>query len=93
MLPDKIQADIGGLLSALQEEGLQVADSRYDASAFGDYYVDLVGSRGSLRIVRDRGCYHLGGDEDRLRQFGLFRSFQDLVEFREAVLVYARTVV
>jgi hypothetical protein len=92
MLPDEIQADIGMLLSALEAGGLHVTYSRYDASVFGNYYVDLVGSRGSSRVVRDRGFYHLGGDEDRLRQFGLFRSFKDSAEFRDAALAYTRTV-
>jgi hypothetical protein len=92
MLPDGIQTDVGALLKELEAAGLRVIDSRYDASVFGNYYVDLVGSGGSLRITRDRGYYHFGGDEDHLRQLGLFRSFEDLAEFREAVLAYARTV-
>jgi hypothetical protein len=93
MLPDEIQADIGVLLDALQAEGLHVTNSRHDASVFGNYYVDLVGSHGSLRVVSDRGYYHLGGDDDLLRKLDLFRSFKDLSEFRDAVLAYARTVV
>jgi len=92
MLPDKIQADVGALIGELQAAGLRVVDARYDANVFGNYYVHLVGSRGSLRVTRDRGYYHIGGDEDHLRQLGLFRSFEDLAKFRDVVLAYARTV-
>jgi hypothetical protein len=92
MLPDPIQADVGALISELQAAGLRVSDSRYDANVFGNYYVDLVGSKGALRVTRDRGYYHIGGDEEHLRQLGLFGSFKDLTEFGEAVLAYARTV-
>jgi hypothetical protein len=92
MLPDAIQADVGALLSELQAAALRVFDSRYDTNVFGNDYIDLVGSRGSLRVTRDRGYYHIGGDEDHLRRLGLFRSFRDLTESREAVLAYGRTV-
>jgi hypothetical protein len=70
---------------------MRVTDSRYDAQVFGHYYVYLVGSGGGLQITRDRGQYLIGGDEDHLRQLGLFRTFDDMTEFRKAVLAYART--
>jgi hypothetical protein len=92
MLPDAIQNDVGALLNELHSAGLRVTGSRYDASRFGNYLVELVGSRGALQVVRDRGYYHIGGDEDHLRQHGAFRSFKNLTEFREAVLNYAQTI-
>jgi hypothetical protein len=92
MLPDAIQDDVGALVSELHAAGLRVTDSRYDASHFGNYLVEFVGPRGSLKITRDRGYYHIGGNEDHLRQHGAFRSFKNLTEFREAVLNYAKTI-
>ena len=92
MIPDAIQADEGPLLSELQASGLRVTDSRYDAKVFGNYYVDLVGARGWLRVTRDRGQYLIGGDDDRPGKLGLFRAFDDMIEFRKAVLAYAREV-
>jgi hypothetical protein len=50
MLPDEIQADVGALLSELQTTRFRVINSRYDANVFGNYYVDLVGSRGSYGL-------------------------------------------
>ena len=92
MLPDAIQADVGALLSELLSVGLRVTGSRYDASHFGNYVVELVGLWGALQIVRDRGYYHIGGDENHLRQQDVFRSFKNLAEFREAVLNYAQSI-
>jgi hypothetical protein len=92
MLPDAIQDDVGALLSELQSAGLRVTDFRYDESHFGNYLVELVGSGGAFQIVRDRGYYHIGGDEEHLRRHGALNSFKNLIEFREAVLIYAQTI-
>jgi hypothetical protein len=86
----KIQVDVGALLIELEAIGMPVADSRYDEQV--TYHVDLVGSRGGLRITRDRGQHLIGGDENHLRPRGLFRTFDDMIEFRMAVLAYARTL-
>jgi hypothetical protein len=90
---DSIQADIGTLIAELEALGLEVTASRYDAQAFGNYYIDLSGTAGSIRITRDRGQYMIDADERQLRQRGLFRAFDDLEEFRVAVLAYVRTLI
>ena len=93
MISDSIQADIGALIAELEALGLEVTASQYDAQAFGNYYIDLSGTAGPIRITRDRGQYLIDADERQLRQRGLFRAFDDLEEFRVAVLTYARTLI
>jgi len=93
MISHSIQADIGALIAELEALGLRVTASQYDAQAFGNYYIDLSGASGSMRITRDRGQYIIDADERQLRQRGLLRAFDDLEEFRVAVLDYVRTLI
>ena len=93
MIAAEISSDIGPLIEQLEELGLRVEGSRYDAKSFGDFYVDFLGSRGSFRVVRDRSQYYLDGDIERLKELGLFKAFDSRDEFSVAVLGLARSVV
>jgi len=83
-----ILADAGALLSELAALGIHETASEYDPAVFGNYYVDLTGPHGDFRITRDRGQYLLHGDLERFRDFGLFRAFDQMPAFRDAVLKY-----
>lgn len=91
VLPAEISADIGSLIDQLTRLGLKVDGSEYDPKAFGDFYVDFSGSKGSFRIIRDRSQYLIDGEVAILRKQGLFRSFDSRDEFSVAVLEYAKT--
>jgi hypothetical protein len=83
----------GALLAELAALGIHETASEYDAVAFGNYYVDLTGPHGDFRITRDRGQYLLFGDLERLKDLGLFRAFDRMPEFRDAVLKYVGAAV
>jgi len=83
-----ILADAGALLNELAVHGIHETASQYDAGHFGNYYVDLTGPHGDFRITRDRGQYLLHGDLERLKDLGLFRAFDQMSQFRDAVLRY-----
>jgi hypothetical protein len=93
MTAPAIIEDIGILLAELAGLGIAEVDSRYDSKSFGNYYVDLRGSRGAFRITRDRSQYIIDGDDERLRSMGLFRAFDSREQLHDAALQYARTVV
>lgn len=88
-----ILADAGSLLSELASLGIHESASEYDQAHFGNYYVDLTGPHGDFRIARDRGQYLLHGDLERLRDLGLFRTFDQMPQFRDAVLKYVGAAV
>ena len=88
MTAPEILADAGALLSELATLGIRESGSAYEPGAFGNYYVDLTGPHGDSRITRDRGQYLLDGDLERLRDLGLFRAFDRMRDFRDAVLKY-----
>lgn len=93
MTPAPVQEDIGKLLASLEALGLRVTAAQYDARAFGNYYVDLEGTRGAFRVVRDRSQCMLDGDIDALRSAGAWRAFDSREEFAEVVLAYGGTIV
>jgi hypothetical protein len=88
-----ILSDAGALLTELATLDIHETASEYYPAIFGDYYVDLTGPHGDFRITRDRGQYILHGDLDRLRALGLFRAYNHMPEFREAVLKYVGAAV
>ena len=88
-----ILADAGALLTELAALGIHETGSEYDSSHFGDYHVDLTGPHGDFRIARDRGQYLLHGDLERLRDLGLFCAFDQMPQFRDAVLRYVGAAV
>ena len=88
-----ILADAGALLTELAAHGIHETASEYDPGHFGNYYVDLTGPHGDFRITRDRGQYLLHGDLERLKDLGLLRVFDQMPQFRDAVLKYVGVAV
>ena len=88
MTATAILVDAGALLTELAVHGIYETASQYDVWHFGNYYVDLTGPHGDFRISRDRGQYLLHGDLERLKDLGLFRAFDQMSQFRQAVLRY-----
>ena len=87
MVEPEIRADVGLLLDRLCGLGFRVAATRYDAEAFGNWYVDLVGPR-ALRLSKDRSQFMVRGDRQSLEPAGLWRGFDDLEEFSRRVLAW-----
>ena len=90
-VPEEVAQDIGPFLSQLAKFGYQLTDSRYDSQSFGNYYVDLLAGKTSLRIVRDRSQYYIDTKStDQLRKSGMLRAFDDRAAFERAVLEWLR---
>ena len=87
----EIESEAGALFSELHAHGWVVIYSLYDAKVFGNWYVDLRRSGADLRLVKDRSQYLIEGPPfGELKAAGLWRAFEDLDEFRQAVINWAR---
>jgi len=90
-VPREVAEDIGPFLSQLAEFGYQPTDSHYDSQSFGNYYVDLLAGKTSLRIVRDRSQYYIDSKSTgQLQESGMLRAFDDRRSFEQAVLEWLR---
>ena len=89
-LPVEIESEVGALISDLREAGWTVSASRYDARVFGNWYVDLCRKDQTIRLMKDRSEYMIGGPPtDEIKAAGLWRSFVNLYEFRQAIVRWA----
>lgn len=92
-LPGPISDDFGDLLPALAEAGFLPSAGEYSPDTFGNYWVDVAGARGSMRIVRDRGQYFVTGcPREVLERAGLWRTFGDREEFQDRIVAFVRSV-
>ena len=85
MIAPEIQTDVGTLLDHLADRGYVVIASQCDSQTFGNWFVDL-GGPSTFRILKDRGQYIVEADRSSLDPFGLFRAFDDPIEFSKCVL-------
>jgi len=85
-LPAEVRDEIEGLVSSLLDRGWSLVSTSYDASCFGNWHIDLRNCGSTLRLVKDRSQYMIDGSEvDELKAVGLFRAFDGLQEFRNAI--------
>ena len=89
-LPDKVEIEVGPLISELGAAGWTVFSSRYDAHFFGNWYVDLRRADLAIRLIKDKSQYMIDGpSSDEMKAAGLWKAFDDLEEFRHAVAKWA----
>ena len=86
MAPE-IREDIGDLLDRLAELGVRVSSAQRSKS-FGNWSVELSGSI-RCRLIRDRGQFSVAADREVLEPAGLWRVFEDRLEFARLVLEWA----
>jgi hypothetical protein len=85
-LPPEIVADLGELLVELEADGVQATSGEYSRESFGNYTVEFRSNKGLFRVVRDRSQYYIDGpSQDQLLPLGLWRAFNDLETFSEAL--------
>jgi hypothetical protein len=60
-LPVEVEKEAGPLLADLRAGGWQVSASEYDASAFGNWLVDLRRDEVVMRLLKDRSQYMVTG--------------------------------
>ncbi len=79
------------MIAELHALGWTVSKSRHDAKSFGNWYVELHRDGDTPRLVKDRSQYMLGGPPtEAIRAAGVWQSFDDLEEFRRAILKWAK---
>jgi hypothetical protein len=89
-LPVVVETEAGALISDLREAGWTVSGFRYDANYFGNWYVDLFRAGLTIRLVKDRSQYMIDGPpSEEIKAAGLWRAFDDLEEFRRAIIKWA----
>jgi hypothetical protein len=89
-LPVEVEKEAGLLLAELCAEGWQVFASEYDASAFGNWFVDLQRDGVVMRLVKDRSQYMVTGlPKKALKVAGLWRVFDSLNELQTTLARWA----
>jgi hypothetical protein len=89
-IPVEVETEAGELIAELNSAGWTVSTSHYDAKSFGNWYVDLRRADLTLRLVKDRSQYMIGGPPTKtIKATGLWRAFDDLEEFRHAIVKWA----
>jgi hypothetical protein len=89
-LPNETDEEIGSLIQQFHAAGWSLAASSYEASSFGNWYVDLARDGVTIRLVKERSRYFVDDvPRDVLEPAGLWKAFDRLDEFTNAVTAWA----
>jgi hypothetical protein len=89
-LPVEVEEEAGPLLAELRAGGWQVSASEYNASAFGNWLVDLQRDGVVMRLLKDRSQYMVTGlPREVLKAAGLWRAFDSLNELQTTLARWA----
>jgi hypothetical protein len=86
VLAPEVQGEPGPIVADLRTAGWTVTASRYDEQHFGNWYVDLMRDGQSFRLLKDRSQFIIDGPFEELKAAGLFKAFDALGAFRQAVV-------
>jgi hypothetical protein len=85
-LPAPIQQEAAALLHRFKRSGYRPLASGYSAESFGNWFVELHGPAGALRLLKDRDFFSLEGDRSVLEPAGLWLfASRDLAVFSTKV--------
>jgi len=88
-LPYEIEREAGPIIVALVAAGWDIHDARYAPEQFGNWWVDMVREGVGIRLVKDRSQYSVDGPAEKLKAWGLWKSFDDRADFVSAVTRFA----
>ena len=89
-VPVEIERDAGTLLAELRAGGWHVSASEYDATAFGNWLVDLQRDGVAIRLLKDRSQYMVTGlSTEVLKAAGLWQAFDSLEELQMTLARWA----
>ena len=89
-VPVEVEKEAGPLLAELRAGGWQVSASEYDASAFGDWSVELRRDGVVMRLLKDRSQYMVTGlPNEVLKTAGLWQAFDSLNDLQTTVARWA----
>ena len=93
-VPVEVEAEAGELISELHSAGWTVSTSHYDGNSFGNWYIDVHRAGRNICLVKDRSQYMIAGPPTpEIKAAGLWKAFDDLQEFREVLIRWAKTQV
>ena len=82
-----IEPEARALISELRAAGWIVSASNYDSKSFGNWWVDLHHTGHVIRLVKDRSQYMIDGPQtEAIKAAGLWKAFDNMAEFRHAVI-------
>jgi hypothetical protein len=87
-----ISHDLGALLPKLRKLGYEPVKADYSWWHFGNYSVEFRAGEKSFRIVRDRLQHYVASDTEDFQGTELFRAFDHLTEFEQALLPWLGAV-
>jgi len=85
-IPIEIIEDINIYIGKLEDAGYQLVGGHYDTEHFGNYIARFANASVSIQVIRDRGQYRVDGLRWQLEPAGLWRTFNDRVEFYQTLL-------
>jgi hypothetical protein len=89
-LPVEIEKDAAPILAELRALGWQVSASEYDASVFGDWFIDLQRDGVGMRLLKDRSQYMVTGlPKEVLIAAELWQTFDTLNELQTTLIRWA----
>jgi hypothetical protein len=89
-LPVEVEKEAAPILAELRAGGWQVSASEYDASAFGNWFVDLQRDGVVMRLLKDRSQYMVTGlSKEVLKAAGLWQAFDTLNELQTTLTRWA----
>lgn len=88
-LPTEIQAQLRRLIPVLSKLGWELTEARYMPLVFGNWGVKFEKLDLSFTVIKDRSQYMVDGvDIEKLKAAGLWRAFDDLNEFEDAIIAW-----
>jgi hypothetical protein len=87
----EVEAEVGELISELLSVGWTVSTSHYDATLFGNWYIDVTRADRTIRLVKDRSQYMIeGSPTPEIKAAGLWKAFDSFEEFRRELIEWAK---
>jgi hypothetical protein len=80
--------DLEVLTSALSTEGFQLIESEVGAMDSGT--AEFSNGKRMIHLIKDKSQWMLKGPRQTLEPLGLFRTFDDPLEFRDAIVSYVK---
>lgn len=92
-LPTEIQAQLRRLIPVFSKLGWELTEARYTPQIFGNWYIKLAKRDLSFTMIKDRSQFMVDGvDIEKLKAAGLWRAFDDLNEFEDAIIAWLESL-
>jgi hypothetical protein len=80
--------DLDVLTSALSIEGFRLVESKFGPMDSGT--AEFSNEKRRIQVIKDRSQWMLKGPRQMLEPLGLFRAFDNTLDFRDALVAYVK---